>query len=163
MVASAFVQHDMDATPLFPRFEVPLYGRSGFAADAQVSAQLAGAAAQVLRDAPTHLGHAAMALLSGRAPRLHRGLVISGDRFVSTHAQSLALRQALPDAMAVEMEGAAAAQVCWDCQVPFAAVRTVSDRADDQAHTDFNRFIEVVASRYSLAVLSHWLRERPLT
>ena len=60
-------------------------------------------------------------------------------------------------ALAVEMEGAAVAQVCHDYGVPFAAVRTISDRADDAAHTDFQRFIQEVASRYSLAILSQWL------
>ena len=43
--------------------------------------------------------------------------------------------------LAVEMEGAAVAQVCADYQVPFAAMRTISDRADDDAHVDFTRFI----------------------
>jgi adenosylhomocysteine nucleosidase len=94
------------------------------------------------------------------APRVHQGLIISGDRFVSTSAESQALRQALPEALAVEMEGAAVAQVCHDYGVPFAAVRTISDRADDAAHTDFQRFIREVASRYSLAILSQWLNRR---
>ncbi len=40
-------------------------------------------------------------------------------------------------------------QVCADYQVPFAAMRTISDRADDDAHVDFTRFIETVASRYA--------------
>jgi adenosylhomocysteine nucleosidase len=70
------------------------------------------------------------------------------------------LRLALPEALAVEMEGAAVAQVCHDYQAPFAAVRTISDRADDMAHADFNRFIREVASRYSLAILSQWLADR---
>jgi adenosylhomocysteine nucleosidase len=52
------------------------------------------------------------------------------------------------------------AQVCHDYGVPFAAVRTISDRADDAAHTDFQRFICEVASRYSLAILSQWLNRR---
>ena len=95
------------------------------------------------------------------SPRVHQGLVISGDRFVATSTESQALRLALPDALAVEMEGAAVAQVCHDYAVPFAAVRTISDRADDAAHTDFNRFIREVASRYSLAILSQWLTNRP--
>jgi len=59
--------------------------------------------------------------------------------------------------LAVEMEGAAVAQVCADYGVPFAALRTVSDRADDDAHADFSRFIRSVASRYSLGMLSAWL------
>ena len=51
-----------------------------------------------------------------RAATLHRGLVISGDRFVSTHAEGEALRAQLPDALAVKMDGAAVAQVCHDFQ-----------------------------------------------
>jgi len=51
------------------------------------------------------------------------------------------------------MEGAAVAQVCHDYGLPFAALRTISDRADDAAHVDFLRFIDQIASRYSAAAL----------
>jgi adenosylhomocysteine nucleosidase len=140
VVADSFLQHDMDASPIFPKYEVPLYGASRFATDAALSATLAAAA---------------QAALPGT--RLHRGLVVSGDRFVSTTAESRALQQALPDALAVEMEGAAFAQVCRDYGVPFAAVRTISDRADDAAHGDFATFIEEVASRHSAAIVASLL------
>ena len=55
------------------------------------------------------------------------------------------------------LQCAAVAQVCHDYRVPFAAVRTISDRADDAAHADFLRFVAAVASRYSLAVIDAWL------
>ena len=84
--------------------------------------------------------------------------MVSGDRFVATTAESAALRAALPDALAVEMEGAAVAQVCHDYAIPFAALRTISDRADDSAHVDFMRFIDQVASRYSAAVLENFFQ-----
>jgi adenosylhomocysteine nucleosidase len=58
------------------------------------------------------------------------------------------------------MEGAALAQVCHDLDLPFAVLRTVSDRADDSAHVDFLKFVEVVAARASAAVISHWLLAR---
>ena len=161
VVADSFVQHDMDASPLFARHEVPLYGRACFEAHGILSAQLAHAAGQVLGSAEHHLGPQAMVEFNLTAPRVHQGLVLSGDRFVSAHAESEALRQRLPDALAVEMEGAAVAQVCYDYQVPFAAVRTISDRADDTAHIDFSRFMVDVACRYSRAVLSTWLRGQP--
>lgn len=136
VVADSFLQHDLDASPIFPRHEVPLYGTSRFATDAPWSDRLATAAARALPGV-----------------RVHRGLVVSGDRFVSTTQESLALQAELPDALAVEMEGAAIAQVCHDYGVPFAAVRTVSDRADDAAHVDFNRFVREVASRQSAAIV----------
>ena len=158
VLASSFVQHDMDASPLFPRHEVPLYGRSRFPTDQALSADLAHAAQQVLAQVALHVGEEAVAEFALHAPRLHTGLIASGDRFVSTTAECRALQLALPEALAVEMEGAAVAQVCADCGVPFAALRTISDRADDDAHADFNRFIREVASRYSLAMLSAWLK-----
>ena len=160
VVAKGLVQHDMDASPLFPRHEVPLYGRARFEADADLSAQLSMASHQVLENAAQHLGADTLLAFQLDSPRVHQGLILSGDRFVSTSAESQALRLALPDALAVEMEGAAVAQVCHDYGVPFAAVRTISDRADDEAHTDFTRFIREVASRYSLAILSQWLTSR---
>jgi len=136
----------MDASPLFPRHEVPLYGRSRFATDPGLSDALADAAQRMLGE------HGAP------GARLHRGLVVSGDRFVSQRAENDALRESLPEALAVEMEGAALAQVCHDFGVPFAVVRTVSDRADDTAHVDFNHFVTEVASRYTLAIVQHCLR-----
>jgi len=141
VVADGFLQHDLDASPIFPRYEVPLYGTDRFATDAALTEQLAAAVRRALHG--THL---------------HRGLVISGDRFVSSAAESQALQKALPQALAVEMEGAAFAQVCHDYGVPFAAVRTVSDRADDEAHGDFLSFIDQVASRHSAAIVEAFLR-----
>ena len=51
------------------------------------------------------------------------------------------------------MEGAAVAQVCADYGVPFVAMRTISDRADDSAHVDFPRFVQETASVYAKAVI----------
>ena len=153
VLADAFMQHDMDASPLFPRFEVPLTGQSRFATDAALSATLGRAAQSAVAAPAATLGADAVAEFGLAAPRVHTGLIVSGDRFVATSAESAALRVALPHALAVEMEGAAVAQACHDYGVPFAALRTVSDRADDAAHVDFMRFIDQVASRYSAAVL----------
>jgi adenosylhomocysteine nucleosidase len=160
VVAQRFLQHDMDASPIFPRHEVPGYGRSTFEADATLTAQLARASEQVLRALPSQLGPEVLNAFGVQTPRRHQGLLISGDRFVSTTAESRALREALPDALAVEMEGAAFAQVCHDYGVPLAVVRTISDRADDAAHVDFPRFLREVASRYSSAIIDALLMQR---
>jgi adenosylhomocysteine nucleosidase len=161
VVAANFLQHDMDASPIFPRHEVPLYGLSRFKTDATLSAALAQAAAHTAAHAQTLLGAQAVAEFVLDAPRVHTGLVLSGDRFVATTVESRALITAVPDALAVEMEGAAIAQVCHDYAIPFAAVRTISDRADDAAHVDFTRFIAEVASRYSAAIVEQLLHALP--
>jgi adenosylhomocysteine nucleosidase len=140
VIADSFLQHDLDASPLFPRYEVPLYGTDRFPTDPALTERLAAAVRRALHG--THV---------------HRGLIASGDRFVSSAVESQALQRALPDALAVEMEGAAFAQVCRDYGVPFAAVRTVSDRADDEAHGDFLSFIDEVASRHSAAIVQAFL------
>lgn len=146
VLASELLQHDMDASPLFPRYEVPLTGRARFAVDAALAARLAIATASSLPNVAHEIGDAQLAAFGIEQPRLHQGLVVSGDRFVSTAAESAALRQALPDALAVEMEGAAVAQVCADFGLPLAVLRVISDRADDSAHIDFLRFTREVAS-----------------
>ena len=146
VLARELLQHDMDASPLFPRYEVPLTGRSRFPAGGALSDRLAAAALHCLANAPHALGAEHLAEFGIEAPRLHQGLVISGDRFVATAGESAALRLALPDALAVEMEGAAVAQVCADFGLPFALLRVISDRADDTAHHDFLRFTREVAS-----------------
>jgi adenosylhomocysteine nucleosidase len=138
VVARELLQHDMNAAPLFPRWEVPLTGRARFGADAAWTRRVARAC-RALVAADTHAARAT----------LHEGLVVSGDRFVATHAESGRLRAELPDALAVEMEGAALAQVCHDFARPFAVVRTISDRADDAAHGDFASFVRDVAAPYS--------------
>ncbi len=168
VVASALLQHDMDASPLFPRHEVPLYGTDRFVTDTGLSAALAGAARSVLADASVDspasvddalgLDRAALRAFAINRPEVRTGLIVSGDRFVASAAEGAALRERLPDALAVEMEGAALAQVCHDLGVPFAVVRTISDRADNSAHVDFGRFVEAIASRYSVAIVRRFLR-----
>lgn len=153
VLARSFLQHDMDASPLFPRHEVPGYGRARFEADAAWTDALELACDRMLHTLPHQLGADTVAAFGLQAPRLHQGLLISGDRFVATTAESAALQRELPDALAVEMEGAAFAQVCDDFGVPLAVVRTISDRADDTAHVDFPRFLREVASRYSGAIV----------
>jgi adenosylhomocysteine nucleosidase len=47
--------------------------------------------------------------------------------------------------------------VCRDYGVAFAAVRTISDRADDAAHGDFLQFVKTTASPYSKAIVAQLL------
>lgn len=161
VIADSFMQHDMDASPIFPRYEIPLYGLSRFPADALMTQALQAAATKIVASAPSALSEAAVRQFNIRPARVHTGLLISGDRFVSTTAESAALCEALPQALACEMEGSAVAQVCHDYGVPFAAVRTISDRADDAAHVDFAHFIEQVAGPYATILMKEFLALLP--
>ncbi|SMF98494.1 5'-methylthioadenosine/adenosylhomocysteine nucleosidase [Burkholderia singularis] len=153
VVADALLQHDLDASPLFARFEVPLLGVTRFAADAALAGQLKAACERFVAD---H-GAALNARFGLRGARVHEGLIASGDRFVSSDREVSALRDALPDALAVEMEGAALAQVCYEYGVPCAIVRTISDAADDHASASFVTFLADIASTYSSGILRQFL------
>ena len=134
VIGNAYLQHDMDASPLFPRFEIPFTGISRYMGDAHLLAMISEAL------------HAVSISSNGlKRFNIYEGLIISGDRFVSSAREVQILREALPDALCVEMEGAAVAQVCHDYKIPFCAVRSISDQADDNAHVDFPRFVSEVA------------------
>ncbi|MDD2879984.1 MAG: 5'-methylthioadenosine/adenosylhomocysteine nucleosidase [Rhodoferax sp.] len=158
VVANAFIQHDMDASPLFARYEIPLYGCASMACDAHLTAILLEASNTGLAGVGSHFHHEKLL----KSPNVHSGLIASGDRFVSSAQDAGQVRQGLQaagfEALAVEMEGAAVAQVCRDYGVPFAAVRTISDRADDDAHVDFSAFVKQVASPYALAIVSQFVK-----
>ena len=162
VVANQLMQHDMDASPLFPRYEVPLTGMTRFAADRQLRDALLAAAPLAIQDLVQTLPRDKWLRIDFEHARVHQGLVISGDRFVSQSSESQALQQRVPDALAVDMECAAMAQVCHDFGVPMAAVRSISDRADDAAHVDFPQFICSIASNFSVAVLDRMLQNLPV-
>ena len=155
VVATGFVQHDLDASPLFPRYEVPLYGKARFPCDAALTALL-------LKASRTALVHPSLVTHGFHECCVHAGLIASGDRFVCGAEESRQLvgsmMRAGHDVLAVEMEGAAVAQVCMDYGVPFAVVRTISDRADGSAHVDFPDFVEAVASPYARVVIESFLK-----
>ena len=147
VIATHYVQHDLDVSPLFPRWEVPGYGRALLECDKDLSDQLLQATRLCLGDAEGFLA------TRRAAPQVHYGTLASGDQFIALaeHAQRLRgdLQAGGHRVLAVEMEGAAVAQVCLDYGVTFAAVRTISDRAADSAHIDFTDFLNNVASKYA--------------
>lgn len=154
VVAESLIQHDMDASPLFPRYEVPLTGLTHFLSDHHMALQLSDAAQRFLEDdfaLAVDAGERAVFALSG--PRLHRGLIASADQFVSDRDRLNALNTALPGLLAVEMEGAAVAQACFELGIPFGVIRTISDNANENAATDFMRFVKSVAARYAFYIV----------
>lgn len=159
VVAGSMLQHDLDARPIFPRFEVPLTGMSRFDSDPDLSAGLCEAVRDFLAEDMPTLPPAIRDKFGLDGPCLHHGLIISGDRFVNGHADVAILRADIPDALAIEMESGAVAQVCHDYGVPCAVLRIVSDSADDNAHVDFPAFLSRVASFYSHHILRRFLQQ----
>lgn len=150
VVADALLQHDVDARPLFARWEAEGVVRQR--PDPTLTAALCTAADEVVAARVAQHPSA-----DEQRPRRHQGLIVSGDSFIHTSAAAQALHADLPDALAVEMEGAALAQVCAAARVPFAVARTISDRADDSADSDFVEFLRDVAAPYARDVIQRAL------
>lgn len=150
VIANELLQHDMDASPLFPKFEIPLKNKSRFQTNHQLTKQLSIAAEQYLKTKKHD------ALLA----HLHIGLIGSGDQFICDQKLLIQLKTQLSDLLAVEMEGAAVAQVCDDYDLPFAIVRTISDSADEDASVDFQEFIGTVAAPFSIGVLKEYFEHK---
>jgi adenosylhomocysteine nucleosidase len=159
VVADSLVQHDMDASPLFARFEVPLTGVSHFEGDQDMSVQLLAAAQGFLEhDLVDVIDAAERSEFNLNRPRAHHGLIASGDQFMHDRHVITALNAALPGLVAVEMEGAAVAQVCYELGVPCAVIRTISDNANEEAATDFLSFVRTVAARYAFYIVRRYCR-----
>ncbi len=92
VLATDFIQHDLDASPIVPRYEVPLYGRTRFAADATLNTHLLDAATGAFATLPQWLGAGAVQRHALGQARIHQGLVASGDRFVSVLGESQRLQ-----------------------------------------------------------------------
>ncbi|MBI3229848.1 MAG: 5'-methylthioadenosine/adenosylhomocysteine nucleosidase [Burkholderiales bacterium] len=154
VVAGDLVQHDMDCSPLFPRYEIPLTGKTLFGADAALSETLALACSDFLQhDFPNTIAAEEKLEFALHAPKVHRGLIASGDEFIKERAKMAQIKESWPQLLAVEMEGAAVAQVCHEFDLPFAVMRTISDGSNEESAVDFVRFIDKVAARYAYAVL----------
>ena len=157
VVGEQFVQHDMDASPLFARYLVPGYEDVHFNASTTMSKRLMLASTKVLSKLGQLISPEIVNRFSLQKAQVHAGLVLSGDQFVSDDGVRTQLRQAHARALVVEMEGAAVAQVCKDYAVSFALMRTVSDAAGEHAAKDFTAFLHAVASRYSALIVEAYL------
>ena len=158
VVSKRLVQHDLDARPIIPRFEMPLINSVYVNSDPELT-ELAGRAITNLIDKGVENMVSAEAVKEfNLAPTLHFGDIASGDQFVSSDEKRNELLELLPEVLCVEMEGAAVAQVCLEFGTPFTVIRTISDTADHNAHVDFGRFIIEVANAYSKAIVGGIIR-----
>ncbi|MDR3325297.1 MAG: 5'-methylthioadenosine/adenosylhomocysteine nucleosidase [Spirochaetaceae bacterium] len=80
------------------------------------------------------------------------GLICSGDAFIADTKKVLALEAAFPGLRAVEMEGAAIAHACAMFDVPFVALRCLSDIAGEESIVAFDEYLPAAARNSSAIV-----------
>jgi adenosylhomocysteine nucleosidase len=74
-----------------------------------------------------------------RKPKIIKGVIVTGDSFIASTEKCAELRKKL-QADAVEMEGAAVAQICYQRQIKHLIIRSISDSADEGAVLDKQMF-----------------------
>jgi adenosylhomocysteine nucleosidase len=82
-----------------------------------------------------------------------KGLIATGDSFICDPARIAIIRQQFPTMLAVEMEGAAIAQVCHMLQTPFVVIRSLSDIAGKESPQSFEAYLAVASKNSSAMVL----------
>jgi adenosylhomocysteine nucleosidase len=131
VVADALYQHDMDASPLFPRHQIPLLGVDRIETCPLRRPRLMAAATQFLGEHfDRHVPPAVQAEFRLRGPKAFEANIASGDKFFARQCDKDGLKSRLKNVFCVEMEGASVAQVCYEYDIPFSVIRTISDRAD---------------------------------
>ena len=125
VIADKLVQHDYDARPLgFKRAEIPDIGIY-----IDCDKKLLDIAKTIDVDTKTTVG-----------------VVASGDIFVTEQEMGVKINEKY-NALCVEMEGAAIAQVCHLCSIPFIVIRAISDSPyEEDNHITFEEFLKISAN-----------------
>jgi adenosylhomocysteine nucleosidase len=86
-----------------------------------------------------------------KPPRVVCGTVVTGDTFVASETACAEFVEKL-GADAVEMEGAAVAQVCYQRSVGCLVIRSIADKADESAIVDKQTFYATAAKNSATLV-----------
>lgn len=154
VIGERLIHYDFDSRPLVPQFTVPLLNIAEFEANPFLLNLATRAATDYLN---------ANSSFKQPSNRVHLGLIGTGDRFVSDESHKATLRSALPSLLAVDMEGAAVAQVCHEHHVPFVVIRAISDGCDQDAAISCMQFLREVAPVYTREVLQRLYAQLPLS
>lgn len=155
VVATEAMQHDMDARPLFPQFEAPLLEKGFFQCDELLIEKAEDCCKDFLKDDfYNYIDKEDINAFSLHHPKVYTGQICCGDQFIRSTEQLDKIRTDLPEVLCVEMEGGAVGQICYEYNVPYIIVRTISDSADDHAPIDFMRYIKNVSRYYTLGIVN---------
>lgn len=158
VIGDRFYQHDMDASPILKKFEIPLLKKQHIASANLQRAKLLAASESFINHINNFVDQKVCQSFNIINPQVHIGAIASGDQFINKPSTALNLKEQLPNVLCVEMEGAAIAQVCFEYSIPFNVIRTISDKADDNAAVDFPQFAKHIASFYALGILQYYLQ-----
>ena len=130
VIPDSVLQHDMDARPLFQKFAIPVLDIKEILPSKYLHQKLKNAL--IFAKNKGNLNDFGS---------INEGLIATGDSFISDSKKLKELKDQLPNLQAVEMEGAAFAQVAKQEKFEWVILRVISDGADDEAQKDFSLFL----------------------
>lgn len=86
-----------------------------------------------------------------------KGIIASGDKFIVNREEKDHIRNTFK-ALAIEMEGASVAQVCFLDKIPFLVIRSITDKLDGSSKVDFETFLES-SSKIAANILKEVLKK----
>ena len=132
VLSKSVIQHDMDASPIFEKYVVPALKKKYIYPSEKMLNDLFNKLKKELpKDDYINFGN------------LYKGIIATGDMFISDRNKLKNLSIEIPNLFAVEMEGAAFAQVAQQEKVEWLVMRVISDNANEESVDDFNSFLEI--------------------
>ena len=77
--------------------------------------------------------------------KFFKGLILTGDSFISDQNFIEKLKFQFSSAIAVEMESTAIAQICYKFHIPLIVIKSISDASDKQATLNFKKNISMAS------------------
>ena len=124
-------QHDMDARPIFDKFVIPPLNQKELVPDQNI-----------LNFIYSKISNNDLILKHQKFGKLFKGIIVSGDKFINDKKTLEEINKDIPNILAVEMEGAAFAQVALQEKIPWLVIRVISDNAMEGSDEDFVLFLE---------------------
>lgn len=136
VISTEAVQHDFDTTPVGGKVgEIDRLGVAFFKASEELLAIANNAASSLT------------------TVTVKEGQVASGDQFIAGGEAAEKIKTNFGEVSAVEMEGAAMAQVAYLNDIPYIIIRSISDKADGGADLSYEEFLPLAAKNSSDFVL----------
>ena len=130
VLPTSLIQHDMDARPIFEKYVIPALKSEKIISNKDLfDWTLSTLSNSISLGKLNNFG------------KIHTGIIATGDKFVSNKKDLNHLQNDFKNFLAVEMEGAAVAQVAMQEGIPFQVIRVISDETNESSHEDFNLFL----------------------